>query len=201
MLRQTIKGGFWRNLALFTLLLIPLVNCSESKETAISPSSAGQVVITEIMTDPTVVFDVEGEWFELYNASGSLINLVKCVISDLGTDSHIIVRDVFADPGEYITIAASINAGFTPAYTFGPLGFTIANTIDEIILTCNAVLIDIVAYDNGTSFPVTPAGASLELSSALLNATDNDAGANWCVSTAVYRTPDMGTPNAANTCP
>ncbi|MCZ6558154.1 MAG: hypothetical protein O7A69_10305, partial [SAR324 cluster bacterium] len=65
----------------------------------------------------------------------------------------------------------------------------------------NAVQIDQVIYDNGGAFAITPTGASLELSNAFLNDTDNDAGANWCVSTAVYNNPDMGTPNAANTCP
>ena len=101
MVRQTNNVGFWRNLALFTLLLIPLVNCSETEEAAISPSTAGDLVITEIMAIPTVVPDPDGEWFELYNASGSLLNLAQCVISDLGVDFHIIVRDVFADPGEF----------------------------------------------------------------------------------------------------
>ncbi len=123
MLRQTSKSGIWRNLTLFTLLLLPLVNCSETEETAISPSTAGQLVITEIMPVPADVPDPDGEWFELYNASGSLINLAQCVISDLGVDSHTMVRDLFADPGEYITIAALINAGFTPSYAFGPFGF------------------------------------------------------------------------------
>ncbi|MCZ6532177.1 MAG: lamin tail domain-containing protein [SAR324 cluster bacterium] len=201
MVRQTNNGGFWRNLTLFTLLLIPLVNCSDTEEAAISPSTAGDLVITEIMANPTVVPDPDGEWFELYNASGSLLNLAQCVISDSVMDFHIIVRDVFADPGEYITIAATINAGFPASYAFGPFGFILANTADQIILTCNAVQIDIVGYDNGTTFPATIPGFSLELSGAALDATSNNTGANWCLSTAVYNNPDMGTPNAANTCP
>ncbi len=29
------------------------------------------IVITEIMDDPSIVSDINGEWFEIYNNSGS----------------------------------------------------------------------------------------------------------------------------------
>ncbi|MEM6700084.1 MAG: HYR domain-containing protein, partial [Bacteroidota bacterium] len=61
-------------------------------------------------------------------------------------------------------------------------------------------LIDVVAYDGGSTFPNSN-GASISLNPDFLDA-DNNNGGNWCISTSTYGDGDLGTPGAANdACP
>ena len=53
-------------------------------------ASQGDVVINEIMQNPSAVADGAGEWFELYNATGAAIDIDGWTILDDDTDSHTI---------------------------------------------------------------------------------------------------------------
>ena len=57
-------------------------------------AQGGDVVICEILPDPSSVTDTYGEWFEVYNNSGTVINLLNWTIADLGTNSHTITTDL-----------------------------------------------------------------------------------------------------------
>ncbi|QDG52671.1 tandem-95 repeat protein [Persicimonas caeni] len=165
---------------------------------SVQPSSAGELVISEIMPSPDVLADSAGEWFELYNPSTTTTyNLNGCTIEDLGADSHTITVDVTIAPGEYVTLANSSSPGFTPSYVYGSNWFLSSG--DEVVLNCAGTQIDVVNYDGG-GFSVT-SGASLTLSPASLDATSNDDSTNWCDATTSYN-GDLGTPGAANdSCP
>ena len=161
-----------------------------------TPNGAGQLVISEVMQNPATVGDTAGEWFELYNPSASATyNLNGCVISDDGSDLHTITGTVTVTPGAYVTLARGSAPGFTPDYVYGG-AYQLANSSDEVILTCGGVEIDRVAYDNGATFP-DPNGASMNLDPARLDSVANDIGSNWCVATVSYN-GDLGTPGAAN---
>ncbi|MDX1775908.1 MAG: lamin tail domain-containing protein [Desulfobulbales bacterium] len=156
-----------------------------------------EIVINEIMQDPVSVSDSGGEWFELYNASTQALDLLGCVLSDNGSDSHTIGSSFIIPAAGYAVLArngdSEMNGGITPDYVYGT-DFTLGNQADEIIITCCEIIIDQVLYDGGLSFP-DPAGASMSLAGPDL---DNSNGLNWCVSGAVYGAGDLGTPGLAN---
>lgn len=157
------------------------------------PVNEGDLVITEIMSNPLAVLDSVGEWFELYNPTNTTFELKNCVISDLGADSHVVQQSLIVQPLSYVTMARSGSPGFLPDYVWS--GFSIANGSDEIILECANNEISNILLDN--SFTATN-GATLSLLDQKRNETDNDQGQNWCVSTTVMTNGDFGTPGAAN---
>ncbi len=159
--------------------------------------SPGDIVINEIMQNPAAVSDTYGEWFELYNATSSPLELNGCVIRDNGTDSHAIATSSLVIPvGGYLVLARngdpSQNGGVTPDYVYS--SFILGNADDEIILECNQIEIDRVVYDDGTTFP-DPTGTSMILAHPAL---DNNLGSNWCESSSSYGDGDLGTPGALN---
>lgn len=162
--------------------------------------NVGDLVITEIMQDPSAVADNAGEYFEIYNTTSSPIDLLQFILKDDGGSSHTIPTSVEIAANSYAVLGINndmtTNGGVTVDYQYSDYNLT--NADDEVVLECKNVVIDRVAYDGGTNFP-DPTGASMQLASGSINATDNDDGANWCVSTAEIMTGgDKGTPGAIN---
>ncbi|MEL6942860.1 MAG: lamin tail domain-containing protein, partial [Bacteroidota bacterium] len=181
------------NCSSVTLLISPLdcvpFNCA----------SEGDLVITEIQKNPTSVADTLGEWFELYNSTSEPINLNGYIIRDNGNDFHEIDTDLIIPAMSYLVFGANdtmmVNGGVAVDYVYD--NFVLGNGRDEIIIECRDTIIDIVAYDGGDIFP-NPSGASMNLNPNFLNASDNDNGNYWCISSTTYGDGDLGTPGAAN---
>jgi len=67
---------------------------------------------------------------------------------------------------------------------------------DELILTTpDGRVIDRVSYDSTWSIP---SGTAMQLSSTIMDGTDNDFPENWCISTDTYGDGDQGSPGVAN---
>ncbi|MFQ6608176.1 MAG: lamin tail domain-containing protein [Fidelibacterota bacterium] len=157
------------------------------------------IIITEIMQNPSAVSDSYGEWFEIYNADIESFDLRNWTIRDNGSDSHIIVdtEPVVIEPGEYFILGRngdfSLNGGVEVDYDYSSIA--LANSEDEIIiLNGEGLEVCRVEYDGGPDFP-DPTGASM----ALLDLeSDINVGANWTESTTPYGDGDFGTPGEAN---
>ena len=65
------------------------------------------IVITEIMQNPNFLFDTEGEWFEVFNAGATPVDLNGWTISDNGTDSHVIAASAIVPAGGYAVLGAT----------------------------------------------------------------------------------------------
>jgi len=156
------------------------------------PVKEGDVVITEYMRDPDTLSDFVGEWFEIYNPTGTLWNLKNCVLEDLGTNRHTIVADLEIPPGQYRVLARSNSPGFVPDYVYS--SFELANNDDEIIILCNGSEIAQIAYD--ATWPKL-VGRSNQLLRSKYDEVENDNPANWCPSTVSYN-GDFGTPGTQN---
>ncbi len=160
----------------------------------------GDIVITEIMQNPSAVSDTNGEYVEVYNSTGSPIDLNGWILSDAGTDTHTITGSVVVAPGGYAVLGRDANPGTNGGVTvdYQYATFFLSNSGDEVILTApSTTIIDQVFYDGGPAFP-DPSGASMNLDPTTLNHVDNDTGTNWCVSTSAYGAGDLGTPGSAN---
>jgi len=164
------------------------------------------LVISEIMQNPSDVSDNAGEWFEIYNPETFDVNIDGYTIKDNGSNSHLIDNggSLIIPAGGFIVLGinsdATSNGGLTVDYQYS--GFTLANADDEVILiyTDGTTVIDEVWYDGGTNFP-DPTGASMYLTNLTL---DNNTGANWATATVREGTydasgSDYGSPGAIGT--
>jgi hypothetical protein len=154
------------------------------------------------MKNPNTIADSDGEWFEVFNATGFAIDLIGWEISDDGSDSHVITSNVVINPGEYAVLGRNgdtgVNGGVTMDYVYGN-DIKLGNGADEIILTYlgTNTMIDRVDYDNGATFPDSN-GKSMTLDPNTFDEFENDNGFNWCVGQTPYDINNMGTPGAKN---
>ena len=157
------------------------------------------IIVTEIMQNPSAVSDSYGEWFEIYNADAESYDLRNWTIRDNGSNIHIITGKfpVTIESGQYFVLGRngdySLNGGVEVDYDYS--GITLGNSDDEIIiLNTQGLEVCRVEYDGGPEFP-DPTGASM----AFLDLeSDINDGANWTVSTTPYGDGDLGTPGEAN---
>ena len=144
-----------------------------------------QLIINEIMSDPTMVSDVMGEWFEIYNADENSIDLSGYYFTDAEGDSFGISSSLVIQPMQYVVFGCNndqnSNGGFTVDYAYNRTNFSLDNTEDEIIFyDSNNNQIDTVHYNS--SFPIL-AGSSLELTGLFY---DNNNGSFWATSIIQY---------------
>jgi hypothetical protein len=157
-----------------------------------APGRAGQLVISELMSNPAALRDDDGEWIELYNPSASeSVALDGCTLDD-GSATKALAAGVRVAPLGYATLARSAQVGFVPTQL---LSFSLGNTDDSVALICGGVEIDRVSY--GAGFPLA-AGASMSLTATALDAIANDDANAWCLGTEPDASGERGTPGAAN---
>jgi hypothetical protein len=160
-------------------------------------ASVTSMVITEIMKDPARVSDTNGEWFEVYNNSSTIVSIAGLIIRDDDTDSHLIDKNstLVIDPFAYFLFCrngnSDENGGVSCGYVY--TGISMGNNSDELILEIDGVVIDRVVYSD-SDFPDKP-GASMVLTDI---GDDNNIGRNWHAGYNVFGDGDFGTPGSAN---
>ena len=160
----------------------------------------GDLLITEIMYNPTAIPDAEGEWFEIYNNTLSDININELVIKR-SSDLHIVDQEIIIKPGEHYVLARSESATSAPMYIYGT-DITLTNSGAELIIAnygtngSNGSLIASVNY--GLSGFPNPAGASINLDYLYYDVESAKIGTSWCESTEIFETGDLGTPGSVN---
>ncbi len=147
--------------------------------------NAGDIIITEIMQNPSAVYDSDGEWFEIYNTTSEDIDINGWYIKDNDTDSHQISNGgpLLVPAHSYFVLSrnanSATNGGVSVDYEYS--GVDLANGADEIILFSSdgTTEIDRVEYDGGPNWP-DPNGASMYFTGQ--STDNNNAAANWDVS-------------------
>jgi len=165
----------------------------------VTPSTQGDLVITEIMTTPASLAEIVGEYFEIFNPTATPFTLRGCSISNSSGVSHDITTDVIIDPGVYTVLATTADAAppAGPDYVYGT-AFRLNEPADTIELTCNGDDIDTVTYEN--SVPVVR-GISMNLDPSASDAVGNDFSNHWCntpLDADILSGGDVGTPGDAN---
>jgi hypothetical protein len=170
-----------------------------------SPTGAvgyGELLITEIMYDPSALSDTEGEYLEIYNNSARTINLQNLVLARDDIYSHVITESIELPPAAYYVFQRSdLATGAGNSYVYGS-DISLSNTGAVVALYNEGAENNpgalIISIDYGeASFP-SGTGASIILNPALTHTSDAISGTSWCVSTSVYQTGDSGTPGAVN---
>lgn len=184
---------------------IPIDQIEIADNTEIPSDNAiayGELLITEIMKDPSALSDTEGEWFEIYNHSARTINLQNLILQRDETNYHTITENIDLGAGEYFVFARTdLATDVSNKYIYGTdillpnTGANLAiynkdseNGPGSIIFSLN--------YGN-ENFP-SQSGTSISLNPDIFNANDAVLGTSWCLSTSVYSTGDLGTPGLEN---
>ena len=157
--------------------------------TCVDCPDVGSVIITEILNNADGNDDGK-EWFEIYNTSDSAIDLQDWTVTDEGSNTFTISESLVIEAGGFLVLGEetdpTLNSGAEVDYAWGTnTNFTLGNSDDEVILSCGGVIIDMVAYDNGDTFP-DPNSFSMALSPDAYNSVDNDLGENWGISLQPY---------------
>jgi hypothetical protein len=161
---------------------------------------AGEVIITEIMQNPFILMDTDGEFFEVYNpVMGASFQLGGCTVEGATDLGFTIDTDMVIGPLEYRIFATSsmLDQGFVADYQWADTDYNLTNTADTVRIVCNGVMVDEVSYDDGLTFP-DPNGQSMSLGFPFYDAVANDSGANWCPASTPFGAADFGTPGTDN---
>jgi len=151
-----------------------------------TPRVHGEVIVTELMLDPTLLTDTVGEWIELHNTTSTDLELAGCTISDDRSDDFVLAP-LLVLAGGYVVLGRTSQAAPVVDQVYS--GMVLANTTDEVVITCGDLLIDRLAY--GTGFP-RHAGKTMQLDASAVDHASNDMALRWCDGV------DAGTPGAAN---
>jgi len=167
-------------------------------------SSPGDVIISEIMKNPQVVSDSDGEWFELFNATNSPIDINGWTISDDGIDTHVINNGsaLIIPALGFIVLARNSdfnsNGGVTVDYQY--TSYFLANSADEIVLldSDGTTEIDRVNYD-GSVQSSGSSGASMVFTGEASD--DNNDLSFWQVAFTAWpnSSGDLGSPGFGGT--
>jgi len=168
-------------------------------EAILQPGQRGDLVITEIMVDPTAVEDAVGEWFEIHNPTGSSFQLQGLTIMDEDLDFYTLTNPLVIPPGGYVVLGPfddpSVNGGVPVDVTYF-INMTLANDDEILIVNSDGLTIDRVAYVQGP-WPVD-ASTAMNLHTGSLDEVSNDSPSNWCFASDHYGLGDLGTPGSPN---
>lgn len=158
--------------------------------------SEGNVIVDEIMKNPTGPDATIGEWFEVINASSTeTYELGGCVVDNELGDSFVIEGTLPIGPHETIALANITSPGFAPSYVY-PSVFSLADDVGSLRLSCGSGLVDEVEYDDH-AFPHAE-GRSMSLEATMLS---NELASWWCpapLASPGFTTGDLGSPGAPN---
>ena len=169
--------------------------------TTLSSVSVGDLVVSEVFSSPTTVYDYKGEWFEIHNLKNERLNINGLKITSIDGGDFSITEDVVIDAEGYAVIGSRRspldNGGVeNVAATYSIANFRINSTDSIQIRLSDDTLLDEVIFDDPKIFPILK-GSSMELGS--LDPNKNDSGLQWCLATDSFGLGDFGTPGAPNT--
>ncbi|PRP68014.1 lamin tail domain-containing protein [Nonlabens agnitus] len=172
------------------------LSANGSVNAAATCAAVGSIIVTEVLPNPGVTTDGNGEFLELYNTTDTDIDIQSWILRDQDDDTHTITESVIVRANGYALLARSAteNGGLSPLYIYD--SFALANSGDEIVIECGGTVIDEIAY-NSTDWPYSN-GISMELANNSLDATANDDPSNWFAATSTFGDGDSGTPGAVN---
>lgn len=176
-----------------TLILITILTAFHISHAA--SIQVGDILISEVMANPSSVSDANGEWFEIFNTSANTIDLNGITISDDSSNTHLInnVSGLLIAPGAYLVLGRngdpSNNGGYTAQYVYN--NFSLSNTLDQLVLLEDDIEIARLDY---TGFPFGSAGISAELINQFIEPEQSDY---QLTQNSQYGLGDFGTPGSS----
>lgn len=159
--------------------------------------TAGDLIITEWMANPAALADSEGEYFEVYNASGATIDLSTAGITilDDGTDTIALGGTGTIAAGDYFVFGNSAQSYVDYNYGADTGNFFLGNSGDEIVILSMGVEVARVNYGNGDPFGSGQSVSLNDLSNHVNGVTQDSDYIQETVDT--LPTADIGSPGVA----
>ena len=115
-------------------------------------SGAGDIFVSEIMANPDVVSDLDGEWFELYNPQSRSFSLRGCRFTGTDGDAFEIESDVTIGPWSRVVFGVNgsmdENGGAEVDVVYDRLDFSLDNFEDQIrMVNASGVTVSTVNYN------------------------------------------------------
>jgi len=160
------------------------------------PPTAGQVVITEFMPNPSAVGDDSGEWIELTFLADVDVNGLE--IGKIGDEDNaetiLDIECISVSAGDTILLATTrdetLNGGLPRVDAL--FGFSLGNSEGSLYVARGGEVLDEVRWTGSSD------GASTQLDPDFLNPEANDNEDVFCDGQQVYGGGDLGTPGAPN---
>ncbi len=168
------------------MIPVEIVNITDEPDNPGGAINSGDLLITEIMYDPTALTDTYGEWFEIYNNTDHAVSLQHLVISKNATERHIITADITMTPRSYQVFARHETAVSGDKYVYGT-AITLNNTGAVLSVSdygtdgTDGAVICSVNYGGRRFSTVHQALQSVSVPDSL-NAVEEPLGTSWCVS-------------------
>jgi beta-lactamase superfamily II metal-dependent hydrolase len=163
-------------------------------EVVTPPLAAGDLRISEVHRNPSIVPDTNGEYVEVVNVGSKPIGLHGMSLAD-GGGSVTIASNFMAVPGRPILFqvdgAGSRNGGQPLGVTLPFNSISLGDSADSMTLTDGPVVVDAVAWN--ASFP---GGNGVAAERRDLFA--GNAAANWAAATVPFGSGDLGSPGRIN---
>ena len=162
----------------------------------------GDLVITEIMSNPLATSDAYGEWFEIYNVSDRTLSLNGLTILTADSSHQIDSDDVLTvAPGAFFVLGKDDNSADNGDVEIGYEyeDISLANEDDVLSLLAGTVTIDTVIWDDGDSMP-DEQGSSMMTDQGIYSASLNDSPLIWCAARDPwgFENGDKGSPGELN---
>lgn len=161
----------------------------------------GDLLVTEILYDPDVVDGDVGEWFEVRSVVDADRDLAGVTVTDDGGTGFTVAVPLLLPAGGHLVFGVeadpSVNGGVTVDHAYSVDDLKLGNDGDAVVLLLGEVVLDVVAWDAGATFPAQE-GWSIQLDPAITDPTGNDDGSAWCLPTQTFGAGDHGSPGALN---
>lgn len=163
---------------------------------AAAAAAGPEIVINEVMPNPSAVSDDRGEWLEVHNRGSAAADLQGWTIASNNDTPHVIGSSVVVPAGGYVVLGRNgngkQNGGLDLTYVYGTT-ITLANGGDWVALRdASGATTDSVGWS-----AAPPSGAARGVRDP--SADNGDVlGANWSTQVTTYGKGDAGTPGAPN---
>ena len=108
----------------------------------VDPAAPDSLIISELMIDPAIPLDINGEWIEIYNVSGPVTDINGWTLTDQSANTHTIDNGgpLLIAPGEFLVLGVNAdtlaNGGVILDYQYSDI--TLNNGGDTISLISSA---------------------------------------------------------------
>ncbi|MCA9885796.1 MAG: lamin tail domain-containing protein, partial [Anaerolineae bacterium] len=163
----------------------------------------GDLVFSEMMINPDLVYDEVGEWVELYNTASYAIDVGGYSFHDDDYDHYALVGPLIVEGGDYLVLCASTNRAENGGVDcdgwfhrdYQGDGLALANREDEVVLSRpDGVEIDWLHYDEDW-FQM---GVAIGIDPSFMTSGANDDREHWCDQVSVMESGEFGTPGREN---
>lgn len=177
-------------------------NATFTGQVPVPTPGVGDIIITEVMSNPAAVSDTTGEYVEIYNTTGSTLDITGHLLVD-GGGTTLTLGSATIAANSYAVICRDTNSGSNGgiagclAIGSGSMSLTNSGEVLEFKDPSDTTVIDTIDY----SGYAPAAGVSASLHTGFFSAAGNDTDSNWGTGTATYGSGDTGTPGTANDYP